>query len=198
MNTTLSRSETVTPAHGSFSTEYEEDTHKRIKHESEGLADDEASNSMMNSSQTIDYTAKTDGVGIDGEDSQVLVLEKTVDSQETVDGNDEDRKTEITEMESSAAQDKSEISEQKPTFTHKQLGSTGPVMKVKKTSEYSNEAAKKDANSSEKYTEDSVVKLGCNKCSEIYYSDGAYNKHLFDKHRIRNPSRHPPTIINQI
>ena len=42
------------------------------------------------------------------------------------------------------------------------------------------------------------MKLGCNKCSDIYYSDGAYNKHLFDKHRIRNPSRHPPTVINCI
>ena len=67
-----------------------------------------------------------------------------------------------------------------------------------KTTTCSNVSSKEEDDSSVKYTEYSVVKLGCNKCSEIYYSDGAYHKHLFEKHRIRNPSRHPPTVINQI
>ena len=60
------------------------------------------------------------------------------------------------------------------------------------------EAKESKEKSDVRYTEYSVVKLGCNKCSDIYYSDGAYNKHLFEKHRIRNPSRRPPTIINRL
>ena len=33
---------------------------------------------------------------------------------------------------------------------------------------------------------------------DIYYSEGAYNKHLIDKHRIRNTGCHPPIVINKI
>ena len=33
---------------------------------------------------------------------------------------------------------------------------------------------------------------------DIYYSEGAFNKHLIDKHRIRNMGRHPPIVINKI
>ena len=197
-NSTISQSEAVTPANGSFSTEYEENTQKRIKRESEGLADDEASNSIVFSSQTMDYTSETDGVGLDGDISQVSLMEKTVDSQETVDGNVEERKTEISEIKRSSAEEQSEFSENKAAVKRKRLGSTGPVTKVVKRMTCSNESVQKDDDSTEKYTEYSVVKLGCNKCSEIYYSNGAYNKHLFDKHRIHNPSRHPPTVINQI
>ena len=118
LNTTISKSETVTPGHGSFSTEYEENTHKRIKHESESLADDEASNSNMYSSQMMDYTQETDGVVLDGHQSQVLVGETYVDSQEIVDGNDE-RQTEITEIQQGEAQEKSEISENATTVKQK-------------------------------------------------------------------------------
>ena len=33
---------------------------------------------------------------------------------------------------------------------------------------------------------------------DIYYSEGGYNKHLIDKHRIRNTGHHPPIVINKI
>ena len=48
------------------------------------------------------------------------------------------------------------------------------------------------------YTNFSVVKMGCNKCTEVFYSEGAYNDHLYHKHKIKNVSKYPPTILNTI
>ena len=50
---------------------------------------------------------------------------------------------------------------------------------------------KKAASSSTKkkkveYTNFSVVKMGCNKCTEVFYSEGGYNDHLYCKHKIKN------------
>ena len=62
---------------------------------------------------------------------------------------------------------------------------------------------KKAASSSTKkkkveYTNFSVVKMGCNKCTEVFYSKGGYNDHLYHKHKIKNVSKYLPTILNTI
>ena len=31
--------------------------------------------------------------------------------------------------------------------------------------------------------------MGCNKCTEVFYSKGGYNDHLFHKHKIKNVSQ---------
>ena len=49
-----------------------------------------------------------------------------------------------------------------------------------------------------KYKSISAVKLGCNRCTDVFYSEGGYNDHLFKKHRVRNVLRNPPTIINKL
>ena len=45
-----------------------------------------------------------------------------------------------------------------------------------------------------------AVKLGCNRCTEVFYSEGGYNDHLFKKHRVRNVLQTPPpsTAINKL
>ena len=48
------------------------------------------------------------------------------------------------------------------------------------------------------YTNFSVVKMGCNKCTEVFYSKGGYNDHLYRKHKIKNVSKYPATILNTI
>ena len=40
--------------------------------------------------------------------------------------------------------------------------------------------------------------MGCNKCTEVFYSEGGYNDHLFCKHRIKYVSKYPPRILNTI
>ena len=62
---------------------------------------------------------------------------------------------------------------------------------------------KKVASSSTKkkkveYTNFSVVKMGCNKCTEVFYSEGGYNDHLYRKHKIKNVSKYLQTILNTI
>ena len=44
----------------------------------------------------------------------------------------------------------------------------------------------------------SAVKMGCNKCIEVFYSEGGYHDHLTAKHRIKNYSKYPPTIISRL
>ena len=39
------------------------------------------------------------------------------------------------------------------------------------------------------YKNFSVIKMGCNKCTEVFYSKGGYNDHLFHKHKIKNVSQ---------
>ena len=48
------------------------------------------------------------------------------------------------------------------------------------------------------YKNFSVVKMGCNKCTEVFYSKDGYNDHLFHKHKIKNVSKYPQTILNTI
>ena len=94
---------------------------------------------------------------------------------------------------------KSEIIENKLKGEHKRLGSNGPVV-ILKPVEVDQKKISEDGNKEDKdirYKEISAVKLGCNKCLDVFYSKGGYNAHLFMKHRIRNVSRHPPTVINK-
>ena len=48
------------------------------------------------------------------------------------------------------------------------------------------------------YKNFSIVKMGCNKCTEVFYSEGGYNDHLYRKHKIKNVSKYPATILNTI
>ena len=48
------------------------------------------------------------------------------------------------------------------------------------------------------YSEFTVVKMGCNKCTAVFYSEGGYHDHLYRKHRIKNVSKYLPTILNKI
>ena len=40
--------------------------------------------------------------------------------------------------------------------------------------------------------------MGCNKCTEVFYSECGYNDHLYCKHKTKNVSKYPPTILNNI
>ena len=44
----------------------------------------------------------------------------------------------------------------------------------------------------------SAVKMGCNKCIAVFYSQGAYHDHLSTRHRIKNYDKYPPTIISKL
>ena len=43
-----------------------------------------------------------------------------------------------------------------------------------------------------------AVKMGCNKCIAVFYSEGGYPDHLTSKHPIKNYSKYPPTIISRL
>ena len=58
--------------------------------------------------------------------------------------------------------------------------------------------AKKKNEEDVKYKSISAVKLGCNRCTDVFYSEGGYNDHLFKKHRVRNVLRNLPTVINKL
>ena len=44
----------------------------------------------------------------------------------------------------------------------------------------------------------SAVKMGCNKCIAVFYSQGTYHDHLSKRHRIKNFDKYPPTIISKL
>ena len=142
--------------------------------------------------------------------------EESSDSDNTVDLDEDEEKSEIVDDPSSTSDTdseitedgnvgspkKSEISDTKTKVQKKRLGLTGPVVKLN-TMNVGREGRSayernNDTDTKVKYRDFSVVKLGCHKCTDIYYSEGAFNKHLIDKHRIRNTGHHPPIVINKI
>ena len=72
------------------------------------------------------------------------------------------------------------------------------TMKVKWNFKNTPSASSKRKTKETKYRNFSVVKMGCNKCTEVFYREGGYNDHLFRKHKIKNVSKYPPTILNTI
>ena len=61
------------------------------------------------------------------------------------------------------------------------------------------EVAKKPENEEDQEMEEvSAVKMGCNKCIAVFYSEGGYHDHLTLKHRIKNYAKYPPTIISRL
>ena len=128
------------------------------------------------------------------------------DPDETIDCGEDDKQSEISDNDDSTADnakkedgDKSEISDIKLKKAIKRLGLNGPVVVLKplpKQDEYIAQAMENEENV--KYKSISAVKLGCNRCTEVFYSEGGYNNHLFRKHRVRNVLRNPPTVINRL
>ena len=93
----------------------------------------------------------------------------------------------------------SEISGEKPKKSIKHLGSNGPVVVLKPLPKQEVYLEDKKKNEEDvKYKSISAVKLSCNRCTDVFYSEGGYNDHLFKKHRVRNVLENPPTIINKL
>ena len=93
----------------------------------------------------------------------------------------------------------SEISDIKPKNAIKQLGSNGRVVVLKpllKQEDYLARTTEDEENV--RYKSISAVKLGCNRCTAVFYSEGGYNNHLFKKHRVKNVLWNPPTVINKL
>ena len=137
---------------------------------------------------------------------EVEEKQKEYDPDETIDCGEDVKESEISDNDGSTAEnakrengEKSEISDIKPKKAIKQLGSNGPVVVLKllpKQDEYIVQTMEKEENV--KYKSISAVKLGCNRCTEVFYSEGGYNDHLFTKHRVRDVLRNPPTVINRL
>ena len=49
-----------------------------------------------------------------------------------------------------------------------------------------------------KYLTKCVLKMGCNKCTEVFFSDDGYKHHLYKTHRIKKINKYPPIIINRV
>ena len=128
------------------------------------------------------------------------------DSDETVDCGEDVKESEISDDYVCASEDvkkdnlnKSEISDIKPKKAIKCLGSNGPVVVLKPLPKQELYVSQnKDNEDNVKYKSISAVKLGCNRCTEVFYSKGGYNDHLFMKHRVRNVLQNPPTVINRL
>ena len=197
----MSKSIVENSGNESFSTAYDGQTPNTIKGDSDVNADDEASRSNVQFSDF--YNSPIDGYVPDQENNLSASNGdgKAFDPDETIDDGEVDSKSEITDDKATVKDEKSEVSEKSKSMKRKRLGSRGPVITVEdggKTSKMSRNDAEKEEEEEGIYREITVVKLGCNKCTEVYYSDGTYNKHLFERHRIRNVSRHPPTVLNKI
>ena len=150
--------------------------------------------SRTNDMKCEDSSDSDNTVDLDEDDKKSEVVDETSSTSES--------DSEITEDENDGSAKKSEISDSKTKVQKKRLGSAGPVVKLKTINDgkevRSNYGMKDETDTTVKYRNFSVVKLGCAKCTDIYYSEGAYNKHLIDKHRIRNTGHHPPIVINKI
>ena len=144
------------------------------------------------------------------------------DPDRTIDVSEGSAQSEISDHSKKAHVEVSEISDMPRRSNRRRLGSNGPVLtmnpsKKPRVASSKGSSSKKEKTERKNGTEDkkfvktletrgnedefedlSVVKMGCNKCMKIFYSDGAYNQHLFEQHRIKNTSRHPPTIINKL
>ena len=194
----MSKSMVESCGNGSFSTAYEGKTQSTIKDDSDVNADDEASRSNVQFSDFMN--SPVDGF-VPGEKDNLSASNghgNTFDPDETIDDGELSVKSEITDDTGKGTDEKSEVSDISKSIKRKRLGSTGPVITVTDGGKTSKMRRSEEKEEDVIYREITVVKLGCNKCTEIYYSDGAYNQHLFQKHRIRNASRHPPTVINKI
>ena len=132
--------------------------------------------------------------------------EEKYDSDETVDCLSDDKKSEISDHYFSGSEDiqvsgrkESEISDNKPKKSIKHLGLNGPVVVLKPLPKHEVYIEAKKKNEEDvKYKSISAVKLGCNRCTDVFYSEGGYNDHLFKKHRVRNVLRNPLTVINKL
>ena len=62
------------------------------------------------------------------------------------------------------------------------------------------EVCKEDESEKEEQEMEEIaaVKMGCNKCIEVFYSEGGYHEHLTARHHIKNYSKYPPTIISRL
>ena len=180
-----------------------------MKEGEEYNGDDEKTRSITKhcSEATLNQTEFTEGCKSSNNERND---EESSDSERTVDLDGEEEKSEIGDVSSSTSDMHSKITEDendnvmkkseitKPQFkVHKRRpGSTRPVVKLKQMKDVYE--SNKETEPKEKYREFAIVKLGCQKCTGIYYSEGALNKHLIDKHRIRNTGCHPPIVINKI
>ena len=102
------------------------------------------------------------------------------------------------------------------TTSKKRLGTSGPILyPAKKIKQEPNVEApvlleiitmdklespieEKFEKNGKKYIKKCVLKMGCNKCTEVFYSDDGYKHHLYKTHRIKNINKYPPMIINRV
>ena len=194
-----SKSIVETSGNESFSTAYEGQTQNTIKGDSDANADDEASRSNVQFSDF--YNTPIDDY-VPGEEEKLSGSNthgNTFDPNKTIDDGEVALKSEITDDTGKGKDEKSEVSEKSKSIKQKWLGSAGPVITVTDGGKISKMSRKDEKEEDDMiYREITIVKLGCNKCTKIYYSDGTYNKHLFEKHQIQNASRHLPTVLNKI
>ena len=72
------------------------------------------------------------------------------------------------------------------------------VAKKKKVTVQEVSKQDKSEKEEEEMEEIAAVKMGCNKCIAVFYSEGGYHEHLTAKHRIKNYSKYPATIISRL
>ena len=126
---------------------------------------------------------KVQGKEITDENKQVQQKEIT-DPDETIDE---------METEGKLKEDKTVV-KKKRKRSNKSRWTVAKKKKVGVT-EVENKPETKEAQEME---EISAVKMGCNKCIEVFYSERGYHEHLTSKHRIKNYSKYPPTIISRL
>ena len=123
--------------------------------------------------------------------------------KEITDENKEEDDKEITDSDETKDELETEkiLKGEKSTVKKKRKRTTKTRWTVAKKKEVTiQEVCKQDTSEQEEQEMEEIaaLKMGCNKCIAVFYSEGDYHEHLTAKHCIKNYSKYPPTIISRL
>ena len=106
-------------------------------------------------------------------------------------------------IKANTSSDVNEIPDTEPITQRKRLGNTRMIVKRNKPKETTKNIEKAEEESETKeetkyYYEYDVMKLGCEKCPKVFYTEPGYNYHLHKEHRVKNVDKYPPVVLDKI
>ena len=174
----------------SIPSEFEDDSGKEeTENESDGKKVDSKSVVGKKKNKRLGNTGIVKKVNVKGK--EITDEKKEEDDKEIT---DLDETKDEMQTEKKLKGDKSSVKKKRKRTTK----SRWTVAKKKKVNIQEVGKEDKSQNEEPEMEEIAAVKMGCNKCIEVFYSEGGYHEHLTARHRIKNYSKYPPTIISRL
>ena len=138
---------------------------------------------------------KNKRLGNTGIVKKVKIMEK-----ETTDNEDETKDTvdEVTTKKIAKKPLKIKLKEPKDKVRKRKRKSAKSKWTTQKKRTVCTKAVEEESEKEDEMIQVSAVKMGCNKCIAVFYSQGAYHDNLSKRHRIKNFDKYPPTIISKL